>query len=159
MKRAVAVCGAVAMMFIAASAFAQGKTDFSGKWTPEAPAAGAAGAGGGGGRGGGFNGPMTISQTATELTIERETPNGATKAVYKLDGSESSNTMGQGTAKSKATWDGAKLKIETTTETQNGTRTSTAVYSIDGGKLSVATTQPGRNGGEPTTRTTTYTKG
>jgi hypothetical protein len=151
-----AVAGAVAMLFVAASAYAQGKTDFSGKWTPDASAAPQ---GGGGGGRGGFSGPMTITQTATELTIERETPNGAMKSTYKLDGSESTNTMGQGTAKSKATWDGAKLKIETTTETQNGTRTSTAVYSIDGGKLTIATTQPGRNGGEPTTRTVTYTKG
>ena len=63
MKRVVAVVGAVAMMLVAASAFAQAKTDFSGKWTPEAPAAGAP-AGGGGGRGGGMQGPMTITQTA-----------------------------------------------------------------------------------------------
>lgn len=158
MKRVVAIVGAVAMVLVAASAFAQGKTDFSGKWTPEAPAAGAP-AGGGGGRGGGQQGPMTITQTAATLTIERETPNGATKQVFKLDGSESVNTTGQGESKSKATWDGAKLKVETTRDMGGNTVTSTAVYSIDGGKLMVATTQPGRNGGEPTTRTVTYTKG
>ena len=33
----------------------------------------------------------TITQTATELTIERETQNGVMKTVYKLDGSESVN--------------------------------------------------------------------
>lgn len=158
MKRAVAVVGAVAMMFVAVSAFAQAKTDFSGKWTPEAPAAGAP-AGGGGGRGGGQAGPMTITQTATTLTIERETPNGATKAVYKLDGTESVNTMGQGEAKSKATWDGAKLKIETVRDMGGNMITSTVIYSLEGGKLTTASTQPGRNGGEPTTRTVTYTKG
>jgi hypothetical protein len=158
MKRVVAVCGAVAMLLVAASAFAQAKTDFSGKWTPEAPAAGAP-AGGGGGRGGMGAGPMTITQTATELTIERETPNGAMKTTYKLDGTETTVTMGQGEAKVKAAWDGANLKITTTRDGQNGPTTSTAVYSIAGGKLSIATTQPGRNGGEPTTRTTTYTKG
>lgn len=158
MKRVMAIVGAVAMLFVAANAFAQAKADFSGKWTPDAAAQPPAG-GGGGGRGGFGAGPMTITQSATELTIEREGPNGAQKTTYKLDGSVSEITMGQGTAKAKATWDGAKLKIETTREGQNGTTTTTAVYSIEGGKLSVATTQPGRNGGEPTTRTMTYTKG
>lgn len=158
MKRVMAVIGAVAMLFVAANASAQAKTDFSGKWTPDAAAQPPAG-GGGGGRGGFAAGPMTITQTATELTIERETPNGAMKTTYKLDGSVSEITQGQGTAKAKATWDGAKLKIETTRETPNGATTSTAVYSIEAGKLSVATTAPGRNGGEPTTRTATYTKG
>ena len=36
MKRAVAVCGAVAMMFVAVSVSAMGKPDFSGKWTIDA---------------------------------------------------------------------------------------------------------------------------
>lgn len=102
---------------------------------------------------------MTITQTATELTIARETPNGPQSTVYKLDGSEQTVTMGQGSAKVKAAWDGASLKITTTRDGQNGPTTTTAIYSIAGGKLSVATTQPGRNGGEPTTRTQTYTKG
>jgi len=158
MKRAIAVCGAVAMLMVATSAFAQAKADFSGKWTPEAPPAGAP-AGGGGGRGGGQQGPMTISQTATELTIEREGPNGATKTVYKLDGTAFEVAQGQGTAKGKATWDGAKLKVELTSDMGGTAVTRTTVYSIEAGKLSVATTGPGRNGGEPTTTTRTYTKG
>ncbi len=161
MKRVMAVCGAVAMLLVATSAFAQAKTDFSGKWTPDAAAAPAAPAGGGGGGrgGGGAAGPMTIAQTATELTITRTTPNGEQKTSYKLDGSETTVTMGQGEAKVKATWDGANLKV-TTTRDQGGTMTTTtAVYSIAGGKLSVATTAPGRGGGEPTTRTVVYTKG
>ena len=159
MKRVMAVVGAVAMLLVATSAFAQGKTDFSGKWTPDAAAAPAAPAGGGGRGGGGAAGPMTITQTATELTIERAGQNGAQKTTYKLDGSETTVTMGQGEAKVKAAWDGAKLKITTTRDMGGNTVSTTAVYSIEGGKLSVATTQPGRNGGEPTTRTVTYTKG
>jgi len=150
------------MLLVATSAFAQAKTDFSGKWTPDAPAAGAPAppAGGGGGRGGGgAAGPMTIKQTAAELTIERETPNGPQSTVYKLDGSEQTVTMGQGSAKVKATWEGATLKVVTTRDGQNGPTTTTAIYSIAAGKLSVATTAPGRGGGEPTTRTVTYTKG
>ena len=159
MKRAVAVMGAVAMLLVAASAFAQGKTDFSGKWAPEAPAAGApAGGGGGGGRGGGGQaGPMTITQTATELKIERAGQDGAMMpaTVYKLDGSEFTVMQGQNEAKGKASWDGAKLKIEITAA--NGLRTQ--VYSLEGGKLLVTTIAPPRGGGEAVPTTRTYTKG
>jgi hypothetical protein len=165
MKRAMAVCGAVAMLLVATSAFAQGKTDFSGKWTIDAektaaanPApAGGGGAGGGGGRGGGgAAGPMTIKQDATTLTIERAGQDGAVNStVYKIDGTEFTVMQGQNEAKGKASWDGAKLKLEITTA--NGVRTT--VYAIEGGDLVVANTNPGRNGGEPTTRKTIYKKG
>ena len=88
MKRARTGMIATAVLAVATLAFAQAKTDFSGSWAPEAdPAAAAPTAGGGGGRGRG-GGPMTIKQTATELTIERQGPNGAISQVYKLDGSE-----------------------------------------------------------------------
>ena len=61
---------AAAILAVSSVAFAQ-KPDFSGTWTPDATAAPAApaGGGGGGGRGGGMAGPMTVKQTATELTI------------------------------------------------------------------------------------------
>jgi hypothetical protein len=148
------------MLMVAASAFAQ--ANFSGKWAPDAdknPAPAAAGAGGGGGRmGGGAPGPMTITATATEFTIERETPNGAQKTTYKLDGTEQTVTMGQGEAKVKASFKDGAVTIVTTREGQNGPTTTTQVYSMDGANLVVAQTRPGRNGGEPTTTKTFYKK-
>ncbi|MBP6716418.1 MAG: hypothetical protein KA205_06120 [Acidobacteria bacterium] len=123
MKRVVAVVGAVAMMLVAASAFAQAKPNFSGKWAMDAEKTTAAnpnmGGGGGGGRmgGGAGGGATTITMDAATLTIERETPNGASKLVYKLDGSESKNMVngrgGQTEQVSKATIDGAKVVIKT----------------------------------------------
>ena len=158
MKRAVAVCGAVAMLMIAASAFAQ--TNISGKWAPDTDKNPAPAAGGGGGRGGGMMaGPMTITQTATELTIERETPNGAQKTTYKLDGSEQTITQAQGEAKVKAKIDGATIVVSTTTDRGQGPTTTTAVYSMEGANLVIATTRPGRGGGEPTTAKMFYKKG
>lgn len=156
MKRVMAVCGAVAMLMVAASAYAQ--TNFSGKWAPDteknpAPAAG------GGGRGGMMAGPMTITQDATTLTIERETPNGVQKQTYKLDGSEQTITQGQGEAKVKAKVEGATIVISTTSDRGQGPTTTTAVYSMEGANLVVATTRPGRGGGEPTTTKVFYKKG
>lgn len=156
MKRAVAVCGAVAMLLVAASAFAQG--NFSGKWAPDTEKNPAPAQGGGGGRGGGMMGPMTITQTATEFTIERETPNGAQKTTYKLDGSEQTVTMGQGEAKVTAKMAGNTITVSQTTDRGNGPSTTTIVYSMEGANLVVATTRPGRGGGEPTTNKVYYKK-
>jgi len=165
---------AVAVVLFAAGLSAQGKPSFAGKWTQDAPAGGAAagGGGGGGGRGGGRGGggggfcgaSCEIAQDATTLTVSRAGQDGAvTKTVYKLDGSESKNSVNMGgnavESSSKATWDGSKLKIVTTTNFNGNARETTTVVSMDGAKLSVATTAPGRQGGDPTTTTSTYTKG
>ena len=146
---------AAAILAVSSVAFAQ-KPDFSGTWTPEAPAAAAPAApagGGGGGRGGGMGGPMTVKQSATELTVE--TTRGETKmvATYKLDGTESVNkmTMGRGEnatqvdTKSTAKWDGSKLVISTTRPGQDGTPMTTAqTWSLEGGNLTIE--RPGRDG-------------
>jgi hypothetical protein len=136
MKRARTGIIATAVLAVATLAFAQAKaTDFSGSWAPEAdPAAAAppAGGGGGGGRGMG-GGPMTVKQTATELTIERQGPNGAISQVYKLDGSESKISMGQMEATATAKWDGPKLVI--TTKSERGEQTQT--WSLAGGVLTI----------------------
>jgi hypothetical protein len=149
---------------------AQAKPDFSGMWTfDEAksdPAPARAGGGrGGGGRGGGRMGgvpatAMTIRQTATELTVDRTTPMGAQTVVYRLDGSESQNTLGMGQATSKATWDGARLVI-TTTQAMQGrggqmTIDSKEVYSVDGNVLTIETARSTPMGS--VTRTFIYTK-
>ena len=163
MRRVSALLGAAAVLLWATSAYAQ-KTNFAGTWVREAPAGGAA-AGGGGGRGGGGGGwgnEATITQDATTMTVkwmagrEGTTPN---ERVYKLDGTESKNMVARGGGEpmaivSKATWDGPKLVIKTTTQAGEQTQ----VVSIEGGKLTIATTNPGREGGAPTTNTITYTK-
>jgi hypothetical protein len=138
MKRVKVGMIAVAVLAVATAAFAQ-KTDFSGSWTPDAPAGGAvptggaAPGGGGGGGGRGMQGPMTVKQTATELSIERQGPNGAVTQTYKLDGSESKIAMGQMEATATAKWDGAKLVI--TTKSQNGEQTQT--WSLANGVLTI----------------------
>lgn len=128
MKRKLAMTAAL-VVALAVAGYAQ-KPDFSGTWTPE-PAADAA-AGGGGGRGFG-GGPMTVKQTATELSVETQGRNGPMTRTYKLDGSETEIQMGQMTAKVSAKWDGSKLVI--TTKTDNGEQTQT--WSLADGKLKV----------------------
>ena len=145
MKRASIGLIAIVALSIATIAFAQAKPDFSGTWTPDQPAAAAPG-GGGGGRGGG--GPMTVKQTATELTVESQGRNGAMTRTYKLDGTPTKVTMGQGEATVTAKWDGNKLVI--TTKTDNGEQTQT--WSLASGVLTVD-----RTGGRGPS-TTTYKK-
>ena len=121
---------AVLVVALAVAGYAQ-KPDFSGTWAPDVdPAAAAPAGGGGGGRGGG---PMTVKQTATELSVERQGRNGAMTTTYKLDGSEQDIQMGQGTAKVSAKWDGNKLVI--TTKSDMGEQTQT--WSLADGKLTV----------------------
>ena len=154
MKRARIGLVATAVLAVATMAFAQ-KPDFSGTWTPDAPAAApaapAAGTGGqmagGGGRGMG-GGPMTVKQTADTLTVETAGRNGSVSRAYKLDGSESEMAMGQATAKVSAKWDGNKLVI--TTKTEQGENTQT--WSLAGGVLTIE-----RAGGRGPS-TTTYKK-
>src|SRR6187402_1755799 len=106
MRRMSWLATATAAVLFAAGLSAQGKPDFSGKWTNTAPAAapgggapgggapgGGAPPGGGGGRGGGGRGgggfcgqECTIMQDATSLTVTRTTQAGEQKATYKLDG-------------------------------------------------------------------------
>ena len=122
---------AVLVVALAVAGYAQ-KPDFSGTWAPDVdPAAAAPAGGGGGGRGGG--GPMTVKQTATELSVERQGRNGAMTTTYKLDGSEQDIQMGQGTAKVSAKWDGNNLVITTKTEQGEGTQT----WSLADGKLTI----------------------
>jgi hypothetical protein len=147
MKRSV-LFGVFLALVVVAVAFAQGKPNFSGKWTPEQAAAG------GGGRGGG-GGAMTVTQDDKTLTVERTMGQGTMKSVYNLDGSESKNSMpGRGGAEptevvSTAKWDGNKLVI--TTKTAAGETTQT--WSMNGDKLQIDST----GGRGPSTRT--YTKG
>ena len=132
MKRARIGILATAVFAVATLAFAQAKPDFSGTWTPEVDPAAAAGGGGGGGRGM-FGGPMTVKQTATDLTITREGRQGQVTTAYKLDGSETKVTMGQMEGTATAKWDGNKLVITT----KAGENANTQTWSLDGGVLTI----------------------
>ena len=80
--------------------------NFSGKWIQDMEKSDPAM----GGRGPAGPQSLTITQTAAEITLERETPNGVVKTVYKLDGSASVNAMGRGgEVTSKSAWEGGKL--------------------------------------------------
>jgi hypothetical protein len=135
---------AAAILAVATVAWAQ-KPDFSGTWTldPASAPAGGGGGGGGGGRGGGRGGlgpGGSVKQTADTLSIERMMGDNKVTASYKLDGSESKNTMmGRGgepmETVSTAKWDGAKLVITTKT----GQGESTQTWSLDGGVLTIET--------------------
>ncbi len=135
MRRLAIASVAMAVVLFASGLSAQG-TSFAGKWTPDAEKNAAGGGGGrGGGRGGG--GPMTVTQDAKTLTVERDMGGTALKQVYNLDGSESKNSMpgrngGAATEQvSTAKWDGAKLVI--TTKGANGDQVQT--WSMDNGEL------------------------
>lgn len=131
---------ATAVLAVATMAFAQ-KPDFSGVWTLDAEASGAPAGGGGGGRGGGLGQGATVKQTADTLTVERTFGENKITSTYKLDGSESKNTMmGRGGEQmettSTAKWDGSKLTITTKT----GQGESTQVWSLAGNVLTIETT-------------------
>jgi hypothetical protein len=152
MKQARVGIIATAIFAVAAVAFAQ-KPDFSGTWTLDAEASGMAagggapgGGGGGGGRGGGAlgNGPATVKQTADTLTVERTMGENKVTTTYKLDGTESKNTMttGRGTFESTSTakFDGATLTIVTKQDMGNGPMETTQKWSLAGGNLTVEST-------------------
>jgi hypothetical protein len=143
MKRATVGMIATAVLAVATMAFAQAKPDFSGSWAPDAAAAPAGTGGGGGGRG--MAGPMTITQTADTLTIERTMGDNKVTQTFKLDGSESKNQGRGGEVVSTAKWDGSKLVI--TTKMEGGDQVAT--YSLEGGNLVIERTG-GRGAGKTT---------
>jgi hypothetical protein len=139
---------AAAMLAVAtvASGMAQ-KPDFSGTWTLDPASAPAAGGGAGrGGEGGALgNGPATVKQTADALTIEHTMGGPEVTLTYKLDGTESRNTMiGRGgqsaDSVSTARWDGPKLTIVTKQEMDGQLTESTQVWTVEGSTLTVETT-------------------
>ncbi len=135
MKRLVLLVAVMALA-VTGVAFAQAKPDFSGTWTLDPSKSDQMG---GGGMGRGPGGPMTIKQTATEVVVERTMGGEPVTQTYKLDGTESVNTVRQMQAKSKASIEGGKLVIKTTMETPNGTMESTGTYTLsaDGKELTV----------------------
>jgi hypothetical protein len=143
-----------ALVALPAAGRAQAKTNFSGSWTYDQtksdppPAQGRRGGGGGGrGGGGGVAASLTIEQTPTHITIERAMgPAGTTSAVYKLDGSESPNALGDVfLSRSKISWEGPNMVITTVKDLGQGPNGMMSedlkeVYSLDGGALTVTAT-------------------
>jgi hypothetical protein len=171
MHRLIFAAALAVALAVPALSQAQAKADLTGTWTfDEAksdPAGGPGGGGGGRGPGGGGRmggGPpskLVITQTATELTVERTLPNGTETAVYKLDGTESTNKMGMGEAKTKASWDGTNLvltgKQAISTPQGDIQIDSKEVYSVSGTVLTVTTTRTTPRG--ENTRKLVFNKG
>jgi hypothetical protein len=143
----------VAILAVATLSWAQ-RPDFSGTWTLDADASGMAAGGpgrGGGGRGGGRGGMMglgqtaSVKQTADTLTVERTVMDNKLVSTYKLDGSESRNTMmgrggNQTEAVSVAKWDGQTLVLTTKLDMGGQTVESTQRWSLAGNVLTIETT-------------------
>lgn len=147
---------AAAILAVATVAWAQ-RPDFSGTWTldteasgmPAGAGGGAPGGGGGGRMGGGRGGGAglgqggTVRQTADTLTVERMAGDNKLVLNYKLDGSESRNTVmgrgGQIEAVSVARWDGQTLVITTKQDMGGQTFESTQRWSLSGNALTVET--------------------
>jgi hypothetical protein len=138
---------AAAVLAVATLAWAQ-KADFSGTWTLDTEASGMAAGGGGGGRGGGRGGlgqGGSVKQTADSITVERTMGDNKVTSTYKLDGTESKNTMmGRGGAAfesvSTAKWDGPALVITTKMDMGNGPQESTQKWTVAGNVLTIETT-------------------
>ena len=143
-------------VFLSSAALAQ-STSFAGKWAivPD-PAAQAPM--------GGLGESALIKQDATTLTITRTTPMGELTSVYKLDGSESKNTLSfQGNSidqTSKAKWDGGTLHVDTAMNFDGNQVNVTMAMSLDpSGTLVVVSTRPDfQGGGAPVTTKTSYKK-
>ena len=110
-------------------------------------------AGGGGGRGGATVGAMTLSLDASGFTVGQ----GESSTTYRLDGTATVSDVRGGRATSKAAWQGDKLVIQTTTESEAGSSSSTTSWFLEGENLvrEIASALPS---GETSVRKTYYKK-
>ena len=113
---------------------------------------------------GGLGQSAVIKQDATTLTITRTTQMGEVTSAYKLDGSESKNTLNlQGNAIeqiSKTKWEGGTLHVDTAMSFDGNAVNVTMALSLDAsGNLVVVSTRPDfQGGGAPVTTKATYKK-
>jgi hypothetical protein len=109
------------------------------------------GAGGGGGRGGAAVGPMGVAIDAAAFTVTQ----GETATIYKLDGTPLVVESGSRRSTSRASWQGDKLVIQTTTEFDGNSTSSTTTWYLEGESLvrETATVSPS---GESVPRKTYY---
>ena len=146
-RRSVLVALLAFVLALPALAIAQ-TPNFSGKWIQDMEKSDPPM----GGRGPAGPQSVTITQTATDFTIERETPNGVMKTVYKLDGSESVNAMGRGgEVKSKSAWEGGKLVTKYSRTMGETTVEVTETRSLEAdGTMTVVTAMKGGPQGDMT---------
>jgi hypothetical protein len=157
MKRPSLALPLVIAALVTTATFAQ-TPNFSGKWTvvPDAAATG--------GGPGGIGQTAVIKQDATSMVVTRTTQMGEFTSTYKLDGSESKNTLTvQGNAIeqiSKTKWDGGTLHVDTSMSFDGNAVNVTMAMSLDpSGNLVVVSTRPDfQGGGAPVTTKTTYKK-
>lgn len=154
MTRVLTVLAVAASMTIAA---AQAPPNFAGKWTLVPDPSNPAGMGG-------LGQEANITQDALTLTITRTTQMGTFTSNYKLDGSESRNTLNfQGNSidqVSTAKWDTGKLLVNTKMDMGGNIAELKMVMSLDpSGNLLVESTRPDfQGGGAPITTKMTYKK-
>jgi hypothetical protein len=166
MKRSTAFVAVAALVLGSVTAFAQAKPNFAGKWVlapaPAAAAAPAGGGGGRGGRGGGLGQELTVTQDATTLKLDYvgggRNP-GPVSLTYKLDGSDSTNTVGANEQVAKAVWDGNKLVVTTAINMGGNAVELKRTFSMEGADLIIEQVQPGRDGGPGTPNRMVYKKG
>jgi hypothetical protein len=153
-RRSVFVALLAFVLALPALAIAQ-TPNFSGKWIQDMEKSDPAM----GGRGPAGPQSLTITQTAADITIERETPNGVMKTVYKLDGTESVNAGGRGgEIKSKSAWEGGKLVTKYTRTMGETTVEVTETRSLEAdGTMTVVTAMKGGPQGD-TTRKVVFKK-
>lgn len=168
----------VALVWMPVAAASQAHPDFSGRWTAESdappPSAAPSAPAARGDMGSGWGSPITITQDASQLTVEytiytRYDLQPPLKFVYALDGSESKSTVmiGRGAEmrSSRTSWDGAALNI-TTLYTMPDPVTGKPFITEVKQKLTLASptslvvevTRSGALGGAPTTARAVYRK-
>ena len=181
LSRTLPLTAAVITVWLTASAAIQGPPDFSGQWTEAEPAVVPPPAGGPpappprGDMGSGWGSPITITQDAGKLIVERalfsrydlQPP---LRFVYALDGSESRNAVMLGHTTqvrvSRASWDGQALRITTaypSIDPASGKSVTSEVtqrLSLESpGTLVVEVARGAALGGQATTTRTVYKKG
>jgi hypothetical protein len=166
MKRLGLVAGVLAVTLAAPAVLAQSKPNFAGKWTlvpdPNAPASGTAAGGPRRLAMAGLGPEFTVAQDDKTVTVTTTNPQlGEIKAVYKLDGSDSSNplTFNNTTIDrvSRVKWDGARMIIATTASFNGNTMETTQIWMLtEAGDLVVESAS--NIGGNPQTSRATYKK-
>jgi arylsulfatase len=175
MSPVIRVIRLAAPVLIAASVAAQKPANFSGRWTLVPESAAATGvARSAPAIGTGWGSEVSIEQDAATLTIEfatyaRYDMQPPTRLVYRLDGTESRNTINVGRGPqeqvSTAAWDGTKLTLTTVREFTDAShdkpmqmRTSQTLSLESPDRLVVETTHGAALGGRPSTSRSIYKK-
>jgi hypothetical protein len=169
------VMGAFTILLITTGAASAQQASFAGRWVlaPDpAPTAQRGGRPAPANQGTGWGSDLTITQDATTLTIEyarfgRGDMQPPTKLVYRLDGSESRNTVNVGRGPqeqvSRARWEGDRLILTTvhrfTVQGQAMTSETTRVLSLESpASLAIETTYSAVMGGPSSTVRSVYKK-